>query len=272
MCRVVLHRLLIPGSVALLLAGCGTLGNGRNWGQDATLLPSADRILTAAERAIRDPATWGPAAGAAVFGWSDLDERVSEWASDHTPVFGSRDAAGRASDTLAAATNAGYLLSALATPSGSEPGDWVVSKLKGVGVEYAAVQATGLSTAALKRVADRERPDGSDHMSFPSGHSSRAFARAVLARRNIGTLAMSPGPRVVLQAGITTLAAGTAWARVEAQKHFPSDVLAGAALGNLIATFVHDAFLGLDGDRDSPLAIAVEPSRAGVLLAIQGRF
>ena len=39
------------------------------------------------------------------------------------------------------------------------------------------------------------------------------------------------------------LAAGTAWARVEGGVHYPSDNLFGAALGNFVATFVHDAFL-----------------------------
>ena len=42
------------------------------------------------------------------------------------------------------------------------------------------------------------------------------------------------------------IAAGTAWARVEGCKHYPSDVLFGAALGNFVAIFVHDAFLPAD--------------------------
>jgi membrane-associated phospholipid phosphatase len=67
-----------------------------------------------------------------------------------------------------------------------------------------------------------------------------------------------------------TLAAGTAWARVEAQKHFPSDILAGAALGNFVASFVHDAFLGLPDDRR--LALAVTPSRGRVVIAVAFDF
>jgi hypothetical protein len=38
----------------------------------------------------------------------------------------------------------------------------------------------------------------------------------------------------------------TAWARIEAGAHYPTDVLAGAALGNFVSLFVHDAFLGGD--------------------------
>jgi len=42
------------------------------------------------------------------------------------------------------------------------------------------------------------------------------------------------------------VALGTGWARVEAQKHYPSDVLAGMALGNFMAAFIYDAFMGLE--------------------------
>ena len=248
------------------LAGCGTLPNGRGWGQDATLVPGQERLKRAAIQAIRDPMIWGPAAGAAVFGLTDLDERVSTWASENTPIFGSPSRADNASDTLLAATNASYLVTALATPSGNEPRVWVLSKLKGLGVEYAAVKATGLSTDVLKHWTDRERPDGSDHSSFPSRHSSTGFARATLAGRNVGALPLGDHTKTVMKVGVMTLAAGTAWARVEAQKHFPSDILAGAALGNFIASFAHDAFLGSADDRKIGLSVA--PSRRGLIVGI----
>jgi membrane-associated phospholipid phosphatase len=47
-----------------------------------------------------------------------------------------------------------------------------------------------------------------------------------------------------LRLGLTGLAAGTAWARVEAGVHFPSDVLAGAALGNIMGHLIQGASLG----------------------------
>jgi len=46
-----------------------------------------------------------------------------------------------------------------------------------------------------------------------------------------------------IQLILTSLVAGTGWARIEASKHYPTDVLVGAALGNFIALLVHDAFL-----------------------------
>ncbi len=51
------------------------------------------------------------------------------------------------------------------------------------------------------------------------------------------------------------LATGVAWARVEGERHYPSDVLAGAALGHFISAFIHDAFIGLPEDDDVDLAI-----------------
>jgi membrane-associated phospholipid phosphatase len=52
--------------------------------------------------------------------------------------------------------------------------------------------------------------------------------------------------RVTLKTSFRVIAAGTSWARVEGGKHYPSDVLFGAALGNFVAIFVHDAFLPAD--------------------------
>ena len=50
-----------------LLAGCGTLPDGRLWGQDATLVPGWDRVRDSAVGAARDPWVWGPLLGAAFF-------------------------------------------------------------------------------------------------------------------------------------------------------------------------------------------------------------
>ena len=46
-----------------------------------------------------------------------------------------------------------------------------------------------------------------------------------------------------LTVGLYCVAGGTAWARVEAEKHHVTDVLVGNALGHFIATFMQEAFL-----------------------------
>lgn len=85
----------------------------------------------------------------------------------------------------------------------------------------AAYVGTKLSTAGLKSAVPKERPDGSDR-SFPSGHAANTFmaAGAIHARYGFGA-ALVP----------YALAAITSYSRIPADKHYPVDVLAGAALG-----------------------------------------
>lgn len=91
-------------------------------------------------------------------------------------------------------------------------------------------------TEGLKALVGRHRPEGSsDTASFPSGHTAMAFCAATLIERNCG-------PKVGLLAyGVATV---TGLSRIEAGKHFPSDVLAGAAIGTLIAGLVDALHFG----------------------------
>lgn len=229
------------------LCGCGTLPNGRAWGEDATLRPGWERVRVAASNAAHDPWVWAPLAGAAVFQIDDWDRRTSDWAREHTPVFGSQQSAEDWSDDLRSASVLTHYASILATPSGSEPGDWLVNKSKGVLVGVAAVSATGAVTQALKGAADRERPDASDRESFPSGHTSSSAVHTRLASRNLESIDLPRSARTVMDAGLYALTIGTSWSRIEAGYHYPADTLFSMALGNFLASFVNDAFLGLEG-------------------------
>jgi hypothetical protein len=71
--------------------------------------------------ALKDPVTWAPAAGAALFAVDDWDERVSDWAVDHHPLFGSTEGAIDASDRLRNATHIGMALTALVAPPRKSP-------------------------------------------------------------------------------------------------------------------------------------------------------
>jgi membrane-associated phospholipid phosphatase len=99
-------------------------------------------------------------------------------------------------------------------------------------VTYDIAQATlinGVYTYGLKQVVHRTRPDGSNDMSFPSGHTSNAFAWATVANRHYG-------PRVGVPA---YLAAGLIGAsRIRKDKHYLSDVVAGATLGYVVGRTV----------------------------------
>ena len=131
----------------------------------------------------------------------------------------------------------------------------------------AAITATETSTL-LKAITDRERPDGSDTESLPSGHATRAFAYVANSRRNLDLMKMSGTARNAFKAWVTARAAGTAWARVEGGKHYPTDVLVGAALGNFVAVLMHDAFLG----RDPRVRVQAEIHEDGGSILVHVRF
>jgi membrane-associated phospholipid phosphatase len=79
-------------------------------------------------------------------------------------------------------------------------------------------------TGVIKKTAQRNRPDGSDTRSFPSGHTSVSFASATVIQREFGW-----------KVGLSAYAAASyvAMARIEKKKHFLSDVAFGAAIGIL---------------------------------------
>jgi hypothetical protein len=253
-----------------MFTGCSTLANGRGWGQDATLFPGWDRVGEAALNAALEPETWAPVAGAAIFQIGSLDRNLASWASKRTPIFQSQNNADTASEALQATAEAAYVITALATPSGEKSGDWVSAKTKGLSVGIAAVALTEGTTDLLKYTTNRTRPDNSGHDSFPSGHASRTAACDTLATRNLQYLEMPDGARTGLRAGFLALSLTTGWARLEAKKHFPSDVLAGMAIGHFFGAFINDAFLGLDSPKN--FFFAVEPSKKDIYCSMRWIF
>lgn len=254
---------------ALLLSGCATLPNGKGWGEQATIAPGWKQVRESAANAAKDPWTWGPLLGAAAFQIDNFDRRTSDWARDHTPVFGSQRSAEQWSDDLRDASAYANYVTILATPSGPEPGEWFLNKLKGTLVNVAAVSATGAITNLLKDAVGRERPNGADDKSFPSGHTSSSAVHTRLASRNLQSIKMPDGARTTLDVGLHALTIGTSWARIEAGWHYPSDTLFSMALGNFIASFVNDAFMGLS---PSQPALAVQVVDDGAVLELHLSF
>jgi hypothetical protein len=259
---------LIAGGIVLLFCGCTTLPSGRAWGESATIRPGWTAIRVAARDAALDPWVWVPVAGAAAFQVNDFDRRVSDWAREHTPVFGSQDGAEDWSDDLRSAAGLAALTTLLATPSGAQPDEWVVNKAKGGAVEWLAVGATSLVTGALKNATARQRPNGMDHESFPSGHTSSAAVLGRLAEINLESVDVNSSARLAANVAIDAIVIGTGWARVEAGMHYPSDTLAGMALGNFMASFFTRAFF----NADTRNAIAVAGIDGGTVLRWSVRF
>jgi hypothetical protein len=248
----------------VLCSACTSLPDGSRWGDSATLTPGWQRVKASAVDAAKSPWVWGPLAGAAVLQVDSWDEDLADWASDTTPVFGSVQHAEDWSDGLRDASMVGYTASVLATPSGEFDGDWLAAKTKGALVGVGAFVTTSTVTSGLKSLTSRERPNGADDRSFPSGHASTAAVFDTLTVRNLQSIDMSPALRTTFELGAGAITAGTAWARVEAGEHYPSDVLVGVALGNFMAAFFTEAFLELEPG--TKLAFGAEPTRGGALV------
>lgn len=113
---------------------------------------------------------------------------------------------------------------------------------------------------ALKLGVVRKRPDGSDAMSFPSAHSAAAACMAAVLWERYGPEAGIPA------AAIASLVAVS---RIQIGRHFPSDVIAGLAIGAACGLAVAD-HRGDDeepgGQRGLLVGLGIDGNGIGVIL------
>ncbi|MEJ7779526.1 MAG: phosphatase PAP2 family protein [Daejeonella sp.] len=94
----------------------------------------------------------------------------------------------------------------------------------------------GLSVDFLKAKTGKLRPSGSDRRSFPSGHTATAFVAAEFMRQEFNGISPWYG-----NIGYT-MAGATGALRMMNNKHWLSDVLAGAGVGVLSTKFTYFAY------------------------------
>ncbi len=209
--------------------------------------PPSARADAPAGLDVRVPAT-AAVAGAALAAWAglalaqpELAPTTCRWCQPPGPDRAIREAlrwhdpgaAGRASDILVVGLPGALVAADLAMAGGDlrRAGEDVL-------VAAEAMAVSGLATEVLKDVVGRRRPASwaaggrtspDDDTAMPSGHASSAFAVASA----FGTIARLRGYGAwpAVYAGGFALAGAMSYLRLAADRHWASDVLAGAAIG-----------------------------------------
>ena len=140
---------------------------------------------------------------------------------------------------------------------------------------FQSVVLTATLISGLKYLGQRERPDDADNAfdwngpgggefntAFPSGHSGNAFAMATVVAETYG----QDHPWVPWLA--YPLAGLTALGRVNAQRHWASDIFMGAAVGHFVGRMVtrHSPFLE---DNGVELGLYGQSGAAGLSLTLR---
>jgi hypothetical protein len=149
-------------------------------------------------------------AGALVI--APADQEISRSMYEHAPEFGS---SGQILGILVPASMVGGCLlgSRLTTSDHFQSFGYTLAQ---------AYAANVILTHGLKFSTHRMRPDGSTSTAFPSGHTSDTFALATVISAYYGK---KWGIPLYVLGGLIGLS------RIEQGRHWPSDAIAGAALG-----------------------------------------
>jgi hypothetical protein len=107
----------------------------------------------------------------------------------------------------------------------------------------------------LKYTTRRERPDGSDHRSFPSGHAADTFAFATALERHLGWKGAVPA---------YIFSSYVAISRLPDNKHWLSDVVFGSAVGIISGRTV------TRHGKEFPVVVAGVPGGAAILYVRRG--
>jgi membrane-associated phospholipid phosphatase len=159
------------------------------------------------------PFVIGSAAALAI---APADQEISQGLWDHAPEFG----------------DAGQIIGGVVTVSfvgGSVVASCLTKNdhLRSFGYTLAQAYATNfIITRGLKYATHRMRPDGSASTSFPSGHASDSFTIATVMWSYYGK---KWGIPLCILAGLVGVS------RIEQGRHWPSDAIAGAAVGYISA-------------------------------------
>lgn len=159
-------------------------------------------------------------ASGTAFHFSDAKYDLNGWVGDKFSYSGNAD------DYLRFAPLAAvYGLNALGVKGKNNFGNVTAIAVK-------SLLLNDLLTYTLKRSVDSERPNGTPH-SFPSGHTSLAFAMAQIIHHEYGEQS------IWYSVGAYSCAATVGFMRIAKGAHWASDVLVGAGIGMLSTELVY---------------------------------
>ena len=145
-------------------------------------------------------------------------------------------------------------------------------------------------TLSLQKLTARERPFvkecqinpslsecsiGGKYASFPSAHTSVAFAAVALECFHHGFLDTThTGWGAAVCPVTAVVATGTAVLRIAADRHWATDVIAGAVLGGALGYAIPALHLVFAGDKDKQETAVITPAISGSYLGLSlaGRF
>ena len=130
-------------------------------------------------------------------------------------------------------------------------------KVSHVGMDL--IQALVISetiTQTLKHATNRERPDGSNDRSFPSGHAADTFAFATALERHLGWKYAVPA---------YIFSSYVAISRLPANRHWLSDAVFGSAVGIIAGRTV------TRHGHEFPVAVAAVPGGAAIVYVYHAR-
>lgn len=230
-------------------SSCSLFTRKGKWGKNALWPIRTNKIVKAFKDNASSAHVWLPLAGAGLVHWTGNDKKPSQWASNEKIIYHDQENTSHWSDQFNNILLYEMYFSILLTSSMNEEAslkEYALSKAKGALVVNFASTSTRYTRGQLARTFRRERPNGANHLSFPSGHATEASSRNMLISKNLDSIEMDPSLKIALKVANTSMAVGTLWARIEGKRHYPSDVLAGYAVGSFVSGFIYDALMNLD--------------------------
>ena len=191
------------------------------------------------------------AAGAAAYGLATIPEQDLERHFARGDVWGTWGDPGKYIGHPAVMGGAAVSLFAVSRKS---------NNAKFRSLSYSLVQAMIVAapfTYTLKPAFHRLRPNGLDHMAFPSGHSVDTFVFATVITDHYGWKAAIPSYAIAAYVSAT---------RLEERKHHLTDTVGGAAIGYLAGRTVSRR---IHGGGKSRFTWQVFPTWQGVTAAVQ---